>query len=412
MKKLIILLLAGIILLVFASCGGEMPAYAENDDPRTAPTSPIEAEVPKMPTQEEPQEIEEPDIESHVGNSDPVVPIDEPESFQNTSAHRLSRRVYGDYEIVMLFERIEYENIYHIVVENAGVETDRMNVLHYWWWTGNPAFSELGIEPAIIISDEYYSRNLKLFTLEDEKFLLIDFYEDGIKLDYIGHPIVTGIPISDNSFKTFYADFPDRNFYGEVIFTYDYENNRFNGVSQKFNPEEGSLKIAFDFLEKLNTYEWKVYYTRIKTIPNETWTGAGFADPYSKITEEGFRTEDEYIATLNEIFTEEFSRKIYAQLFVEFERCHGDRTWIRQPYLVEREDGLYHIIKDGFGDDFVYGYYIDIIYESDEKIETNVYTLGCYDGIYDILHNFDTMTIEKNADGEWRISHSSVADNI
>ncbi|MCL2638922.1 MAG: hypothetical protein FWD48_11215 [Oscillospiraceae bacterium] len=404
MKRLTALFLAGMILL--AACNAEEPLAGDGvlDAPPEAEEPDVGDAVLSVPQEEIADESEEPEL------------------FFYRESMALN---YNDYTIVIAREETEEQNRY-IILEKNGAEVDRVNAgktqssfSQGYYMNGDLVLPLFGIEPIIIAftnhTEAYYNPDtFFVYTIGDDKFLPIEFYEDGEKIEEIGVPILTGIPIGDNSFKVFYSNYAHRDFYGEVVFTYDSENNRFNGVSQRLDPDEGSLKIAFDSLEKLNEYQWKVYYTTIETVPNETWNGAGFTDPYSKITEEGFRTEDEYIETLNEIFTEELSHKIYAQLFVEFEQFHGDWSWTRPPHLIEKEDGLYHIKKDGFGGSFIYGYYIDIISENTEIIEANVYTLYWYGGSgpYHVSPNFATMTIEKNIDGEWRISQSSVADNI
>lgn len=325
-------------------------------------------------------------------------------------------KTYGDYTILL-------DEPYFILKKN-GVELDRLETEHYaeiandFAYAKDYVFSKIGIEPVIIaygegieVSEYDTHNNIKVYTISNDKFKQIEFFEDGVNLGDVGYDILSGIAVGENSFKVVYSDYPYKDYYGECVFTYDNENFRFDGVSRKFNPEEGALAIALNMHEKLISYHIKEYYEHFD-FGDYTFN---YDDSYAKIIEEGYRTRDEYTASLNKILTEEYAETIYNQFLVEFVRTYYGytNTWSRDPILEEREDGLYHHVCEGFGASFIYSHYIEIVSESDEKIEANVYTMYDYsDQFYVIGSNIDTITLEKNDFGEWRFFDSSLMNNL
>jgi predicted small lipoprotein YifL len=389
MKKLITLLLTLALILSFAACGGD-PAGEPPDDTTTTTTT----TTTKPP--------------------DPPRP----------PAHRIDQVTFdNDKYIIAQMREGDGENaVYYIILEKDGAELDRIYERGFRsrrftadWNDTEWIFLSFGLNPIFTTAagddyalEDHYYNSFNLFTVMGEKFQKIEFYEDGKKLDYINYPILTGILSGENSFKTYYADFPGRDWYGEIVFTYNAENFRFDGVSEKLDPEAGSLKIALDLLDKLFDYWFKTHYAHFEMEDHGNWA----EDPYFKIIEEGWRTKSEYITSIREIFTEAYADKIFAQLLSEFEIEPGR---VRPPVLEERDGLLNHRISDGMGAYFLYGFYIDILSESDTKIETDVYSLFYTDashGIYAIRGVPEKMIIEKNNNGKWRISSSDMANVI
>jgi hypothetical protein len=311
---------------------------------------------------------------------------------------------YAKYDTVYLFQNNEI--------------IDTLRYKYYRYDTPDFFYSSINAMDDIKVDFDippYFKNERKMFNSYNGRISEVKFIVDGINIydieerpGFLNYVYKTG----ERSFVIYVKDFNDH--YSENIrkleFTYNPENNCFEGEYIN-NESPEAEKIAREMYMKDDALYWKVphyYNLESEYSLTEDWGGGGgdrgkivYFDKYdySKITEEGFRTRDELMATLNEVYTPEYSEIIY--------KNWTDRSIINYPAVIEDKDNeLYILIPDGLGGyPFYFEYYFDILSADENRIEARAVTIE-YEYVEPYFNKVDALNliVIKTPDG-YRISN-------
>jgi hypothetical protein len=232
----------------------------------------------------------------------------------------------------------------------------------------------------------YFVSRGKMFNVFNDKISEVKFIFDGKNIydsepypQFLHYVLKTG----DRSFIVYIEDMGNYSIgiNGKIEFTYNPENNCFEGeYIDKISSE--AEQIARDLYIAADTLEDKVtMYYYVETEYSLSYEGKLYGDPdkivefddydYSKIVEEGFRTRDELIATLNTLYTPEYSEEIY-------------KRWTDKsdysPSIIEKDNELYLYIPGGLGDNEWGEPCFDIISADEDTIVARIVMLDYRSG--------------------------------
>jgi hypothetical protein len=257
----------------------------------------------------------------------------------------------------------------------------------------------------------YFVSRGKMFNCFNDKIAEVKFIVNGKNIyDLEEHPefLRYVLKTGDKSFIVYIEDMGNYSIgiNGKIEFTYNPENNCFEGeYIDKISPE--AEQIVRDLYIAADTLEDKVtLYYYVETEYSLSYEGKLYGDPdkivefddfhYSKIVEEGFRTRDELIATLNTLYTPEYSVEIYKSWTDNFDYY---------PCIVEKESELYLHVPDGLGDNEWGEPCFDIISVDENTIEARIVMLDYRSGgapYFNVVYP-ENVIIKMTPEG-WRIS--------
>jgi hypothetical protein len=252
----------------------------------------------------------------------------------------------------------------------------------------------------------YFNSANRMFNDYNDRISEVKFLVDGkniFDLEYFPEYLHYVLKTGDNSFVVYFRDAYDYNIgiNGKVEFTYNPANNCFEG-EYRYNESPEAEKSVSDLYFKVENLDDRLAgYDEIKTEADghdNTVQLEGYDYVYySRAIEEGFRTPDELMTTLNTIFTPECSEEIY-KIWTEKTKHY--------PLIFEKDNELYFYLHDGMGDGGWHEYYFDLISVTEDTIEARIVWIEYRGGspYYDLVFP-ENMIIQMTPDG-YRVSQN------
>lgn len=305
-----------------------------------------------------------------------------------------------------------YENENKMVLMNGNEQIDSMQInfgkVCDWsnFYDSISTFNNCDIPPYFIIKssfeytedDEQYDINFyKIYTAFNNKICEAKYITEYGEIEYITDPFLYGIA-KESGFTVYLKEYRYICKNGKYNFTYNCDDNNFYGV---FHPHE-NVEILNNSFEKTKDIIFKLLAGGFETkyTLDQSDYFRDYIYNYSEITEIGYRTESEFLKSLNCIFTYETSIEIYENLI------SGEYPKIK----VVDENLFLRLTEGGGAYAWSFDVYFDFIEKNENFIKADIVFLTRNDSDLFIPEKANESFVIMDNDGLWKTKCAPMID--